>query len=116
MQTFQHYLDVFKKYAEFKGRANRPQFWYFVLFNTIISLILLILDGAAGTDILQSIYGLILLVPSLAVTARRLHDIGKSGWWILVWLLPLVGWVWLIILLATPSQSGSNQYGASAAK
>jgi uncharacterized membrane protein YhaH (DUF805 family) len=103
-----YYLRAFKKYADFKGRDNRPQYWYFFLFNFIVSLILSLI-----AEELASIYFLAIFVPSLAISIRRLHDIGKSGWWILISLIPIIGTIWLIILLATKGQSKDNEYGAA---
>ncbi|EAQ41484.1 DUF805 domain-containing protein [Polaribacter sp. MED152] len=86
------YLKVLRQYADFKGRARRKEFWMFYLFNTIITLFFRILDHLLGTNygdyddqgILESIYGLIVIIPFIAVTARRMHDVGKSGWFMLI--------------------------------
>lgn len=109
-----YYVRVFQNYANFKGRDTRKQYWMFVLFNIIISFVIgfvagLILGDAAS--IVTSIYSLAILLPSLAISIRRMHDIGKSGWWILVSLIPIVGCIWYIVLACKPSQEGSNQYG-----
>ena len=109
-----------KNYANFNGRARRSEYWYFVLFNLIVGIVCSLITGILGGipvlgAILKLASGLIslaLLVPSLAVVFRRLHDIGKSGWWILISLIPLVGSIILIIFEATDSQPGDNQYGA----
>lgn len=111
------YLTVLQKYAVFQGRARRNEYWYFVLFNFLISFGIGLFEGVLGailgTDIifLSTIYSLVILVPSLAVAVRRLHDTGRSGWWLLIGLIPLVGWIILIFFLASESQSGENQYG-----
>ncbi len=89
------YLEVLKKYTVFSGRAGRPEFWYFVLFNFIISVVLLLIDRAigtasAGSGLLEGLYSLAVLVPSIAVGIRRMHDTNRSGWWIL---LPIVNLV-----------------------
>ncbi len=112
------YLAVIKKYAEFKGRASRQEFWMFFLFNLIFALVAVVLDNVFGTDfqdigygIFYTLYMLAVLLPTLAVEIRRLHDIGKSGWWIFISLVPLAGSIWLIVLLATDGQPGENQYG-----
>ena len=94
------------KYAEFNGRASRSEFWWFALATFLVGLALSILH----LDIIALLVNLALAVPSLAVGARRLHDIGKSGWFQLIWLIPLVGWIFLVYLLAQPSV-GPNQYG-----
>jgi len=112
------YLKVLKQYADFSGRARRKEFWMFVLFNIIFALIAMFLDnmlgiafGGIGYGPLYLLYGLFVLIPSLAVDVRRLHDIGKSGWWLLIALIPFVGIIWLIVLFATDSQPGDNEYG-----
>lgn len=106
------YLKVLKQYADFNGRARRQEYWMFVVFNIIFSIIAGALDAAIGTwGAIGGLYGLAVLIPSIAVSVRRLHDIGKSGWMLLVGFIPVIGFIWLIILLATDSISGSNQYG-----
>jgi uncharacterized membrane protein YhaH (DUF805 family) len=100
------YLAVLKKYAEFSGRARRQEYWMFVLINLIISLVLNYVSA-----FLYGIYSLAVLVPSIAVGARRLHDIGKTGWLLLIALIPVLGWILLLVWLAKDSQPGSNQYG-----
>ena len=93
MNTFQYYIDAFKHYLDFKGKTSKKAFWYFVLYHVVISIVLSFLS-----DTLYQIYSLIVLIPSLAISVRRLHDIGKSGWWVLIGLIPVIGWIWLIIL------------------
>ncbi|MER8047597.1 DUF805 domain-containing protein [Streptomyces sp. NPDC094032] len=106
------YLDVLKKYAVFTGRARRQEFWMFALFNLIAAVILVIVDAALGTyPLLYGIYVLGVLLPSLAVMVRRLHDTGRSGWWILIDLVPLVGAIILIVFLATEGEAQQNAYG-----
>ena len=113
------YLEVLKKYTVFDGRAGRPEYWYFVLFNIIVSFVLGFVDGVLGTvssgarvGLLGGIYSLAVLLPSIGVGIRRLHDINRSGWWLLIGLVPLVGWIILIIWAATESDAGPNQYGS----
>ncbi len=115
---WQWYVEVLKKYAVFDGRAHRTEFWMFVLVSVIVSIGLAILDAilgtnSAGTGLLQSLYGLAVIIPSLAVGARRLHDIGKSGWWQLLGLIPLIGIIVLIVWWAQEGHSGSNEHGAN---
>lgn len=111
------YTEVLRKYAVFSGRARRREYWMFVLFNALIGIVLSVLDNALGLDnadgggVLQSIYGLAIFIPSLAVGVRRLHDTNRSGWWLLLWLIPVVGWIIMIVWLATAGQIGPNQYG-----
>ena len=118
------YLKVVRdNYANFNGRARRKEYWMFVLINLIISLALyslVLIGAAANSSILASIGGLLyfvyalgIILPSIAVAVRRLHDVGKSGWYLLVAFIPLVGPIWLLVLLATDSQIGSNEYGAN---
>ena len=112
------YLGVLKKYAVFNGRAQRAEYWYFVLFSTIVSIVLTILDAVfgtlspSGTGLLSGIYSLAVFIPYIAVGARRLHDIGKSGWWQLIILIPIIGVILLIIWFATDSKA-DNQYGVN---
>ena len=94
------------KYAEFNGRASRAEYWWFVLAYVVVSLVLSLLH----LDIIAMLFNLALLIPSLAAGTRRLHDIGKSGWFQLIWLIPLIGWILLIYWLAQPS-TGPNAYG-----
>lgn len=96
-----------KKYADFNGRAGRSEYWWFVLFCIVAYLVVALLLG----DVLGVIVNLALLLPSLAAGARRLHDMGKSGWFQLVWLIPFVGWLVMIYWLVQPSV-GPNEYGA----
>ncbi|MBN9690500.1 MAG: DUF805 domain-containing protein [Verrucomicrobia bacterium] len=112
------YLAVIKKYAVFSGRARRKEYWYFILFNTLISIVLGIIDGVAGTfnaevgiGLLGGIYGLFAFIPSLAVFVRRLHDTDHTGWWILIGFVPLIGAVVLLLFLVRDSTPGSNRFG-----
>ena len=106
------YLHVWKNYATFDGRATRSEYWYFILFNTIISIALLIIDEIATGGILSIVYLLAILIPSIAVATRRLHDINKSGWWQLIALIPLIGLIVLIVFYCTDSKE-DNQYGVN---
>ena len=112
------YLKVLKQYADFSGRARRKEYWMFVLFNMIFAIVAAILDNVLGIAMegtgygpLYGIYALAVLIPGLAVAVRRLHDVGKSGWMILIALIPLVGAIWLLVLLVTDSNPEENQYG-----
>jgi len=112
------YLKVLKQYADFKGRARRKEYWMFILFNMIFGIVAMILDNILGIAIegvgygpLYGLYALAVFIPGLAVAVRRLHDVGKSGWMILVVLIPLIGAIWLLVLMVTDSNSGENQYG-----
>lgn len=108
----EYYISVLRDhYADFAGRARRREFWMFALINFVISLVLGIVLGLVHMGPLSNIYSLAVLVPSLALGARRLHDTDRSGWWQLVGIIPIVGWIILIIWCATDSQPGDNKYG-----
>lgn len=112
-----YYLACFKKYADFKGRAQRAEYWYFVLFNSLISFAINFF-GFFGIDSkivlgLAILYVLATFIPSLAVLVRRLHDTGHSGWWFFIVLIPLIGVIILFVFLVSDSASGSNEYGAN---
>ncbi len=102
----------FKKYADFNGRASRAEYWWFMLFNCIISVIFSGLGQAANFfNFLGGLYSLAVLVPSLAVAWRRMHDIGKGGGWFFICFVPLIGWIWYIVLAATRGEAGANRFG-----
>jgi uncharacterized membrane protein YhaH (DUF805 family) len=106
------YLQVLRKYVDFTGRARRTEYWMFFLFNLIISFALGIVEALfGGPGILGAIYGLAVLLPSLAVSVRRLHDTGRSGWWLLIGLVPLVGLVVLLVFAVQEGQPGDNAFG-----
>ncbi len=112
------YLGVLKKYADFGGRARRKEYWFFVLFNVIISVVLSMVDmfvgtynASAGVGILTGIYTLAVLLPGIGVSVRRLHDTGRSGWWLLIVLVPLVGAIVLLVFMVLDSQPAQNAYG-----
>ena len=120
------YLKVWKQYADFSGRARRKEYWMFYLFNVIVEMLLVIILGIVAVSIMVAsrdesllflaaspaiIYGLAIFIPNLAVTVRRLHDTGKSGWWFFISLIPLVGGIWLLVILCTDSQFGANKWG-----
>ncbi len=122
---------VFENYANFNGRARRSEYWYFVLFNTLVSIVLNVLlstmgglsfDPEAGIvmgtgltiiSIITSVIGIALFIPGLAVSVRRLHDIGKSGWALLLGFIPFIGGIILLIFCLTDSEPGENMYGAN---
>jgi uncharacterized membrane protein YhaH (DUF805 family) len=112
------YLEVLKKYAVFSGRSRRAEYWYFVLFNIIVAIVLSLIDTLLGTfdfvqgiGLLSGLYGLAVLIPTLAVTVRRLHDIDRTGWWIFINLIPLIGFIVLLVFAVTDGTPGSNRYG-----
>lgn len=98
------YLKCLRQYADFSGRARRKEYWMFILFNAIISFVLGFIDGLLGLNLLSYIYALVIFIPSLAVSVRRLHDIGRCGWW---YLLPMVPFIGLSALLAFGSFTSS---------
>ena len=106
-----YYLDVLKKYIVFDSRARRKEYWMFILFNLIIAVVLNVLDYILGAAILGSLYGLAVFLPSLAVQVRRLHDINKPWYWIFISLIPLVGAIWMTVLMATEGTRGDNDFG-----
>ncbi len=109
------YLKVVRdNYANFNGRASRQEYWMFVLFNIIFAVVAMVVDGVLGLGfIIYLLYMLAVLIPGIAVFVRRMHDIGKSGWWFFISLIPLIGGIWLLVLLATDGSSEDNNYGTS---
>jgi len=116
------YVRVLKKYAVFSGRARRKEYWMFALFNFIFSLVASLLDmvifvmtfwgfGFWGFGPIAVVYAIAVFVPALAVSVRRLHDVGKSGWYYLIILIPIAGPIWFLVLACTDSQPGDNEYG-----
>ena len=106
------YLAVLKKYAVFSGRACRAEYWMFALFNAIIMLALTFIEMLfRGPGALANLYSLAVLLPSIAVGVRRLHDINRSGWWLLISLIPLVGLIVVIVFSVQDSYPGENAYG-----
>jgi uncharacterized membrane protein YhaH (DUF805 family) len=106
------YLAVLKKYVVFSGRARRKEYWMFVLFNIIIELVLGFVEWFAGSPgIVGMLYSLAVLIPSIAVSVRRLHDTDRSGWWLLIALIPLIGMIVLLAFMVQDSKPGENQYG-----
>ena len=109
------YLKVVKdNYANFNGRARRKEYWMFILFNMLIYLTLQIVVGMISPEatlVAVGLYALAVLVPSIAVAVRRLHDTGKSGWWYFIALIPLIGQIWLLVLFVTDGNKGANEFG-----
>ena len=119
-----YYLKVLKQYADFNGRARRKEYWIYNIINSIIGGLLFFLDYLLGTTIdfldlgegnslgiLYLVYALFVFIPGVAVAVRRLHDVGKSGWMLLIALIPLIGAIWLLVLYLTDSNPGENIYG-----
>lgn len=109
------YTDVLRQYTVFTGRAGRQEFWMFALINFGIMIAISVVENVLGLGILSFVYSLAVFLPSLAVTIRRLHDTDRIGWWSLVALIPLVGWIILLVLMALPGTPGPNRYGPAPA-
>ncbi len=107
------FIQAFKKYAVFNGRARRKEFWMYYLFLIIFMVVAAVIDAAMGSFVLSAIFTLVTLVPTLSVYIRRLHDTGRSGWWILISLIPLVGGLVLFYFLISDGGVEDNQYGES---
>ena len=111
------YLAVLKNYAGFAGRARRKEFWYFALFNFLIALAIASFEAMVGLaretggGPLSTLYSLGVFIPSLAVSIRRLHDTGRSGFWVLIALVPLIGALVLLFFAVQPSEDGTNEFG-----
>ncbi len=111
--------SVLRQYAVFRGRARRAEYWWFVLFTVLVSLVAGIIDGMLGTmaqsgvGFVGTIASLALLLPSLAVTVRRLHDTDRSGWWVLAFLIPIAGFVLWLVFMLSDSSPHANRFGPS---
>lgn len=106
------YLKVLKNYVGFQGRARRKEYWMFVLFNLIIGLVLGFVEGMLNlSQVLSTIYTIAVFLPSLAVGVRRLHDTGRSGLWLLISFIPLIGLIVLLVFFCEDSKDNENQYG-----
>ncbi len=117
-----YYVNVFKnKYADFSGRARRSEYWYFALFNALLGMVLGFVAGLLGgimgnetvTLIIIGVFYLGIIIPSIAIGVRRLHDTGKSGWLYLLALIPILGGLILLVFFCTDSQAGTNKWGAN---
>ena len=113
-----YYLKVLQNYTNFDGRARRKEFWLFIFFNMLTVIILSIFDDFLGTVDTKGVYGLfgsiyilVVFIPSIAVSIRRLHDTGRSGWWLLLNLIPLLGSLVVLIFFIQNSESHENRYG-----
>jgi uncharacterized membrane protein YhaH (DUF805 family) len=114
------YLDALTRYAQFDGRARRTAYWMFTLITTLVAIALGFIDAALGLEIgpakadvgvLGILYALLVLVPSIAVAVRRLHDTNRSGWWLLIAMVPLLGVIVLLVMLCLDSTPGDNRFG-----
>lgn len=114
------YLEVLRNYAVFTGRSRRKEYWYYFLINFLIITALLLIDNLLGTldqeagmGLLSGIYALAVLIPGIAVAVRRLHDTDRTGWWVLIALIPIVGGIILIFFLIQDSTAGDNRFGSN---
>ena len=110
IMIMKYFVDAFRKYADFSGRATRTQYWMFVLIFTIIYLALALVDTFLGTYAFALIFNLALLIPYFSINARRLHDTGRTGWWQLIVFLPLIGFIVLLVFYVQDSHE-DNEYG-----
>jgi len=102
---------LISKYVDFSGRARRSEYWWFALFNFLAGLIASVIDLALDTRIVEYVVTLGLFLPSLSVAARRLHDVGRTAWWLLLMLVPFLGWIALLIFWVMDSEPGDNRFG-----
>jgi uncharacterized membrane protein YhaH (DUF805 family) len=113
--TFQESVQkCFREYATFSGRAARPEFWWFALFLLGANIVLGLIDNAifwGDTQVLGPLFTLATIIPAIAVSVRRLHDIGKSGWWVLLHLIPIIGFLVMLYFYVQPTEPGENEYG-----
>jgi uncharacterized membrane protein YhaH (DUF805 family) len=108
------YIATLKKYADFSGRARRTEYWLFALFNIIIAVLLSVVDYVLSSPgIVGMVFALAVLIPSIAVGVRRLHDTDRSGWWLLIAFVPIVGTIALLVFLVLDSNPGANRFGAN---
>ena len=123
-----YYFFGIKNFASFDGRASRSEYWYFWLYNTLFLLLTILIDSfldkkftlggiyflseSLTVGFFNIFYGILLFIPTIAVFIRRMHDINKSGWYIILFFIPIIGWVWLLILLVTAGTKGVNKFGA----
>jgi uncharacterized membrane protein YhaH (DUF805 family) len=110
MSPIDYYVRAFQKYSQFSGRATRAEYWWFYLITVAVSLLLGIVDEILNTPF-GGIYFFASLIPTLAIQIRRLHDINKSGWYILLNFVIIIGWIWLLVLNILDSTPGDNKYG-----
>ena len=101
----------FSNYVNFNGRACRSEYWYWVLFIILADIVAGIIDYLLGMQIVSSLFGLVTLLPGIAVSIRRLHDLDRTGWWILLALIPLIGWIILLIWYISKGTDGPNRFG-----
>lgn len=119
MNSFDYFKKCFRQYADFSGRARRAEYWYFQLYSWLFSFAAIIMDAyifgttLEETGLFGALYSLIIIIPNLAVSVRRLHDTGRSGWTLLLMLLPIIGWTAMLIFDCQDSQKDANKWGVN---
>jgi len=101
----------FSNYVNFSGRASRSEYWYWILFIIIADIVAGIIDSVLGIQIVTGLFGLVTIIPNIAIAIRRLHDLDRTGWWILLGFIPLIGWIILLIWYVTKGTDGPNRFG-----
>jgi uncharacterized membrane protein YhaH (DUF805 family) len=101
----------FSNYVNFSGRACRSEYWYWILFIVIADIVAVIIDQALGMQLVTGLFGLVTIIPNIAIAIRRLHDLDRTGWWILLGFIPLVGWIILLIWYVSKGTDGPNRFG-----
>jgi uncharacterized membrane protein YhaH (DUF805 family) len=101
----------FSNYVNFSDRACRSEYWFWILFIILAEIVTSIIDYAIGVQVVTGLFGLATFLPSLAIAIRRLHDLDRTGWWVLLWFIPLIGWIILIIWFCTRGTAGPNRFG-----
>jgi uncharacterized membrane protein YhaH (DUF805 family) len=101
----------FSNYMNFSGRACRSEYWYWILFIIIADIVAAIIDQALGIQLVTGLFGLVTIIPNIAIAIRRLHDLDRTGWWVLLGFIPLIGWIILLIWYVTKGTDGPNRFG-----
>ena len=101
----------FSNYVNFSGRACRSEYWYWILFIIIADIVAAIIDQALGIQLVTGLFGLVTIIPNIAIAIRRLHDLDRTGWWVLLGFIPLIGWIILLIWYVTKGTDGPNRFG-----
>ena len=112
------YLRALRSYAVFSGRARRKEYWFFLLFTLVFTIVMALIDQVLGTydegtgiGLLTGLFEVAMIIPGLAVTVRRLHDTNRRGWWLLLALIPIVGGIILFVFMVLPGRKGANRFG-----
>ncbi|WP_053958127.1 DUF805 domain-containing protein [Sulfobacillus thermosulfidooxidans] len=109
-----YYVDAWKQYANFQGRATRPQFWWFYVINSLIIIVFTMINQSFPHNVIvilvRLLYLVAVLIPTLALSTRRLHDTNRSAWWLLLYFVPILGWIILLVFYALPSDPHRNTY------